>query len=782
MVKPPNKSRKKKNTDAEGDEIASIEAVLAESTPPRGTDTAQETSATAAKDASAWWRERRYDRFGPLSKKTKAALKKAKYVSLTAIQRAAIPHALCGRDVLGAAKTGSGKTLAFLIPVLERLYRLRWSPLDGLGAIIISPTRELAMQIFEELRVVGEQHDLSAGLLIGGKDVQQEASRVGVMNILVCTPGRLLQHMDESPDLNASNVKVLVLDEADRILDMGFSATVNAILQNLPSSKRDRQTLLFSATQTKSVKSLARLSLDASRTEYVSAHAEASKPTPVKLEQAYMICNLQDKMDVVWSFIKTHLSSRIIVFFSTCNQVKFVYEAFRRLRPGTPLRCLHGKMSQQKRVVVYDQFCDNESNKAKAGVLFATDIAARGLDFPKVDWVLQADCPEDVASYIHRVGRTARYTHAGRGLMLLVPSEQQGMVADLREAKVELKCLKYNKEKIQPVSQALQALLSKDAEVKTLAQKSLVSYLRSVFLQPKKHVFDVQALPATEFALSLGLTSVPKLKMLKGGAGRGAGGGAGGGGKPKGARADGEDGEADVGNESPPPPPSRSPSPSPSPSPLPTRDDDESDENGDFLVLKTKHEPATRRAADVDGDAETLLPTSTASNKKKKKMKIKVNKSTGTKVIFDDEGRAMDPLEALAGDVGDGDGDGHREFASIEERAAAAQKRLRERDAKDKRDLKELKKAKRQEKRARRIEREHGTGGAVAYVGGSESDDDGGHGGHGDRPSSSSDDDRVVDDFAFRGMRQTSEATAGKQSFERLEDQEAAALALIRGS
>jgi len=357
---------------------------------------------------------------------------------------------------------------------------------------------------------------------------------------------------------------------------------------------------------------------------------------------------------------------------------------------------------------------------------------------------------------------------------LLVPSEQQGMVADLREAKVELKCLKYNKEKIQPVSQALQALLSKDAEVKTLAQKSLVSYLRSVFLQPKKHVFDVQALPATEFALSLGLTSVPKLKMLKGGAGGG------GGGKPKGARADGEDGEADVGNESP-SPPSRSPSPSPSPSP--SRDDDESDENGDFLVLKTKHEPATRRAADVDGDAETLLPTSIASNKKKKKMKIKVNKSTGTKVIFDDEGRAMDPLEALAGDVGDGEG--HREFASIEERAAAAQKRLRERDAKDKRDLKELKKAKRQEKRARRIEREHGTGGAVAYVGvGSESEsesNDSGDGRHGGRPSSSSDDDRVVDDFAFRGMRQTSEATS-KQSLERLEDQEAAALALIRGS
>jgi len=752
--------------DQEAAEVASIEAILAEAQPPRGTDTAQ---LVASKDGSSWWTERKYERLGPLSKKTKASLKKAKFINLTAIQRAAIPHALCGRDVLGAAKTGSGKTLAFLIPVVERLFRLRWSPLDGLGAIIISPTRELAMQIFEELRTIGEQHDLSAGLLIGGKDVQQEASRVGAMNILVVTPGRLLQHMDESPDFNADNVKILVLDEADRILDMGFSATVNAILHNLP--KRDRQTLLFSATQTKSVKSLARLSLDAP--EYVSAHSDASKPTPVKLEQAYMICNLQDKMDVVWSFIKTHLSSRIIVFFSTCNQVKFVYEAFRRLRPGTPLRCLHGKMSQQKRVVVYDQFCDS-----KAGVLFATDIAARGLDFPKVDWVLQADCPEDVASYIHRVGRTARYTHSGRGLLLLLPSEQKGMIADLKEAKVELKCLKYNKEKIQPVSQALQALLSKDAEVKTMAQKSLVSYLRSVFLQPKKHVFDVQALPATEFAMSLGLTSVPKLKMLKGGgnAVRSAKQNVPARGRVNEGDGGVDDSEDDEGGGA-----DESPSSSQDDGPGESRGDADASDD-EFLVLKTKHEP---RAVDPDvacgdHDAEpTVLDLSAdQKKKKKKKMKIKIDKSTGTKVLFDEEGRAMDPLEALAGEVSDGEG--YREFASIEERAAAAQKRLRERDEKDKKDLKQLRKAKRQEKRARRLEREHGTG-AVAYIGGSSDGDDGDDDGDGlGRASSSSEDDEgAIDDFAFKGMRETT-GTNGTDA-KSLEDQEAAALALIRG-
>ena len=135
---------------------------------------------------------------------------------MTDIQRAAIPHALAGRDVLGAAKTGSGKTLAFLVPMLELLYRERWGRMDGLGALVISPTRELAMQIFDVLRIVGQKHDISAGLVIGGKDKGEEAERIGGMNVLVCTPGRLLQHLDETPGFDASAVRILILDEADR--------------------------------------------------------------------------------------------------------------------------------------------------------------------------------------------------------------------------------------------------------------------------------------------------------------------------------------------------------------------------------------------------------------------------------------------------------------------------------------------------------------------------------------------------------------------------------------
>ncbi|TKA60424.1 hypothetical protein B0A49_11761, partial [Cryomyces minteri] len=172
----------------------------------------------------------------------------------------AIALALKGKDILGAAKTGSGKTLAFLIPVLENLYRAQCIGADaGLGALIISPTRELAIQIFEVLRKIGRKgHLFSAGLMIGGTNLQEQRDALSRMNILVCTPGRILDHLSKTAAFNVDNLRMLVLDEADRILDMGFQRDVDAIVEYLP---KDRQTLLFSATQTKKVSDLARLSL-----------------------------------------------------------------------------------------------------------------------------------------------------------------------------------------------------------------------------------------------------------------------------------------------------------------------------------------------------------------------------------------------------------------------------------------------------------------------------------------------------------------------------------------
>uniref|UniRef100_A0A665T0S0 ATP-dependent RNA helicase n=1 Tax=Echeneis naucrates TaxID=173247 RepID=A0A665T0S0_ECHNA len=372
----------------------------------------------------------------PISKKTLLGLQECQYRQPTEIQKQTVGLALQGKDVLGAAKTGSGKTLAFLIPVLECLYRQQWSAMDGLGALIISPTRELAYQTFETLRKIGKNHEFSAGLIIGGKEVKSEMERIHRTNIVICTPGRLLQHMDENATFHASNLQILVLDEADRILDMGFADTLNAILENLPTS---RQTLLFSATQTKSVKDLARLSLK--DPEYAWVHEKAKFSTPATLEQSYVVCDLHQKINMLYSFIKSHLKKKIIVFFACCKEVQYLFRAFCRLRPGMPILALHGKQQQMKRVEVYNDFLRKHN-----AVLFATDIAARGLDFPAVNWVLQFDCPEDADTYIHRVGRTARYKEGGEALLLLNPSEEKGMII-LKDVKSKLKGILMDEKK-----------------------------------------------------------------------------------------------------------------------------------------------------------------------------------------------------------------------------------------------------------------------------------------------------------------------------------------------
>lgn len=443
----------------------------------------------------------------PLSTATTTALKNAGFMHMTAVQRACIPHGLCGRDVLGAAKTGSGKTLAFLVPAMERLFRHQWTSLDGLGVLVLTPTRELALQVFSNLRTLGAHHPYSGAVLIGGKDVLTEKNRVAGVNVLVCTPGRLLQHMDETPYFDCSSLQCLVIDEADRTLDMGFKPTLDAILENVRPSSAGRQTMLFSATQGRDVGSLARLSLR--DPEYIAVHAEAETATPAQLTQLYTEIPLESKLEMLWSFIKSHLGSKTLVFLSTCREAQFVHEAFRQLRPGITVRTIHGRVKQKRRLTVYDEFC-----KAKNMVLFATDIAARGLDFPAVDWVVQVDCPESADAYIHRVGRTARFKSNGKALLMLLPSELK-MVEKLTNARVPIKRIEMNARKRQPISSALRTLLSKNAQLKHFAQKAVSSYVRGVHLSGDHEVFSTSSLPVAAFAESLGLQNPPRLLFLR---------------------------------------------------------------------------------------------------------------------------------------------------------------------------------------------------------------------------------------------------------------------------
>ncbi|KAM0325881.1 hypothetical protein ACHAQA_007184 [Verticillium albo-atrum] len=439
----------------------------------------------------------------PLCQPTATGLEKAHFTTLTDIQSRAIPLALKGNDILGAAKTGSGKTLAFLIPVLEKLYRAQWTEFDGLGALIISPTRELAAQIFAVLRKVGRYHAFSAGLVIGGKSLKEEAERLSKMNILVCTPGRMLQHLDQTAGFDVDNLQMLVLDEADRIMDMGFQKAVDALVEHLPHT---RQTLLFSATQSKKISDLARLSLK--DPEYVAVHQEA---TPANLQQHYIVTPLPEKLDTLYGFIKANLKSKMIVFFSSGKQVRFVYESFRHLSPGIPLLHLLGKQKQMQRMEITRRFAE-----ANYSCLFATDVVARGVDFPAVDWVVQVDCPEDSDTYIHRVGRTARYEREGKAVLFMDPSEQEGMIERLKHKKVPIQQINVKESKKKSVTKQLQSMCFQYPDLKYLGQKAFISYTRSVYLQKDKHVFKFDKLDLDAYATSLGLPGTPQIKFQKG--------------------------------------------------------------------------------------------------------------------------------------------------------------------------------------------------------------------------------------------------------------------------
>ncbi|KAI9679409.1 MAG: ATP-dependent RNA helicase dbp4 [Caeruleum heppii] len=442
----------------------------------------------------------------PLSRVTASGLEASHFQTLTDIQAKAVPLALKGHDILGAAKTGSGKTLAFLVPVLENLYRRRWTEMDGLGALIISPTRELAIQIFEVLRKIGRYHTFSAGLIIGGKSLQEEQERLARMNLLVCTPGRILQHLDQTAAFEVDNLQMLVLDEADRLMDMGFQGTVDAIVSHLP---RDRQTMLFSATQTKKVSDLARLSLR--DPEYVAVHEAAMSATPSTLQQHYIVTPLPEKLNTLFSFIRSNVKSKILVFMASGKQVRFVYESFRHLQPGVPLLHLHGRQKQTARLDITSKF-----SSAKHSCLLATDVVARGLDFPAVGWVIQLDCPEDADTYIHRVGRTARYERDGRAVLFLEPTEEEGMLKRLEQKKVPIERINVREKKQQSIQHQLQNMCFKDPELKYLGQKAFSSYVRSCHVQKDKEIFQVDKLPLEEFSASLGLPGAPRIKFMKG--------------------------------------------------------------------------------------------------------------------------------------------------------------------------------------------------------------------------------------------------------------------------
>ncbi|KAK9455022.1 P-loop containing nucleoside triphosphate hydrolase protein [Dipodascopsis uninucleata] len=443
-----------------------------------------------------------------LSEQTlKAITEDMKFTSLTAVQARTIPPLLAGRDVLGAAKTGSGKTLAFLIPAVEMLRSLRFKPRNGTGVIVVTPTRELALQIFGVARELMKYHSQTFGIVIGGANRRAEADKLSRgVNLLIATPGRLLDHLQNTQGFIFRNLKALVIDEADRILEIGFEDEMRQIVKILP--KDDRQSMLFSATQTTKVEDLARISLRPGPL-YINVDEHKDVSTVEGLEQGYVVCDSDKRFLLLFSFLKRNIKKKIIVFLSSCSCVKYFGELLNYI--DLPVLDLHGKQKQQKRTNTFFEFCN-----AKQGILICTDVAARGLDIPAVDWIIQFDPPDDPRDYIHRVGRTARGSNGrGKSLMFLLPSEL-GFLRYLKAAKVPLNEYEFPSNKIANVQGQLEKLVSGNHFLNQSAKDGYRAYLHAYASHHLKTVYQVDKLDLAKVAKAFGFKIPPRVSLVIG--------------------------------------------------------------------------------------------------------------------------------------------------------------------------------------------------------------------------------------------------------------------------
>ena len=444
-----------------------------------------------------------FEALGVLSSPTMRAIADMGFKSMTEIQARSIPPLLEGKDLLGAARTGSGKTLSFLVPAAEALHAARFMPRNGTGVLVISPTRELALQIYGVVRDLMKYHSQTHGIVMGGANRRAEAERLarGVC-LLVGTPGRLLDHLQNTRGFQYNNMLQLVIDEADRILEVGFEEELRAIVKCLP---KERQTVLFSATQTTKVQDLARLSFHKAPT-YVGVDDSRAVSTVAGLEQGYCVVPAERRFLLLYTFLKKNLKKKVMVFFSSCASVKFHGEFLNYV--DIPVLDIHGRQKQAKRTTTFFEFC-----KADSGVLLCTDVAARGLDIPKVDWILQFDPPDDPREYIHRVGRTARGAGAkGRALLLLTP-EELPFLRYLKSAKVPLNEYEVPTNKIANVQPEFERLIEKNYYLHQSAREAYRGYILAYNSHQMKDAFNVHRLDLQAVCKSFGFTVPPKVPL-----------------------------------------------------------------------------------------------------------------------------------------------------------------------------------------------------------------------------------------------------------------------------
>ena len=512
-----------------------------------------------------------------LEKRLLAALTKCGFTTMTEIQRRCIPELIANRDVLGQAKTGSGKTLAFVVPMLNNLLCEEVNNNSTKG-IVIGPTKELCHQIQTVAnRLLSHIDDttVTAALITGGTKVAAEARalRKGV-TIVVATPGRLLDHMRHTKGWKWKKmVQWLIIDEADRVLMEGYVKEVDAILRLLSDSSF-RTTALFSATLARGMADLGRLSFStlplhitdltyhhqegtevggqieelddveeeveeneeeeeceeesgdddqgialraSSNIENLNKEEDSRAPIPgqARLKQLAVVVPVSDKLIHLYRTLKDLQkdgAKKFIIFFASCASAQFHTMMLNTMMDGG-MQCLmlHGKMKHRQRVATFDHFC-----QAPDGALFATDVAARGLDIPSVEWIIQYDPPTDPSEYLHRVGRTARGGGSGNAILMLYPKEI-GFITFLRHHGVVIDKVNPEKIAVEKYHHKLHQLLMKDNILEKNARSAYKATIMAYQQHTLKKHFNAKELPLAEVgkAFCLGDTA-PTVHLAKG--------------------------------------------------------------------------------------------------------------------------------------------------------------------------------------------------------------------------------------------------------------------------
>ncbi|CAD8193981.1 unnamed protein product [Paramecium pentaurelia] len=398
----------------------------------------------------------------------------------TQIQAQIIPLVLAGKDVLASSCTGSGKTAAFLLPLMQRFGNTKSQKYSK--ALIVMPTRELALQCYEMFQKLNQFSNSTAALVIGAVPIQQqEAELRRYPDIIIATPGRIVDLMKNSFSIDLSSIEVLVLDEADRLMEMGFEAEIKEILQQTP---RDRQTVLVSATLKATVKQLSLLALH--------------KPVKVSVDYvdglAYDSDDEKDREATLLALLQKKFTEKTIIFVRTkhdCHRLQILLGL-------KDLSCceLHGNLTQQQRIQAYEDF-----KEGKYQYLLATDLAARGLDIANVKAVINYEIPYETSRYIHRVGRTARIGNQGVSVTICLKREVSQFKQMIKESKQKLFKLNFNPESINEIKQELKQLESKIKKIikeevfekeihqtEILAQRAqnLIQHRVEIMRKPKK--------------------------------------------------------------------------------------------------------------------------------------------------------------------------------------------------------------------------------------------------------------------------------------------------------